>query len=110
LVVVTLMSSDDLDMALRIASDVLDGKLDIISGCRRVLSYRSQIRGVSDEAWDVVTAIASETDDIPLGDVRNAWDPGALATRDAEAAEYIERVRPAAREAFGEIVRVVLGG
>ena len=108
--VVTLMSNDDLDMALRVASDVLDGKVDIISGCRKVLSYRSRIRGVSDEAWDVLTAIASETDDIPVGDVRDRWDPGALAMKDADAAAYIERVRPAAREAFGEIVRVALGG
>ena len=109
MVVVTVMSTDDLEMALRIASDVLDGKVDIISGCRRILTYRSRVRGVSDEAWDVVTAIASETDDVPLGAVRDAWDADALATKDADAAAYVERIRPAAREAFAEIVRVGLG-
>lgn len=110
MVVVTVMSTNDLAMALHIASEVLDGNVDIISGCRKILTYRSRIRGVSDETWDVITAIASETDDIPLGDVREAWDANALAIKDADAAAYIERVRPAAREAFAEIVRVGLGG
>lgn len=106
----TITSNDDLDIALRIAGGVLDGTVHIISGCREILAYRPVIRGVSNEAWDVIIAIASETDDVPLGDVRNTWDPRALAMKDADAAAYVERVRPAAREAFAEIVRVGLGG
>lgn len=99
-----------METALRLASDVLDGNVDIITGCRTMLNLRPRIAGVSDESWDVISAIASETDDIPMGEVRNMWDTAALATKDAEAAEYMERARPAAREAFGEIVRVALGG
>ena len=109
MVVVMMMSTDELEMALRLAADVLDGKVDLVSGCRRILAYRSRISGIADETWDVFVAIASETDDFPVGDVRDTWDADALAAKDADVAAYVEEVRPAAREAFGEIVRVGLG-
>lgn len=84
--VVIIVPNDDLDIALRIAGGVLDGEVDIISGCRKILAYRSMIPGVSVEAWDVITAIASETDDIPVRDVRDIWDARALAMKDADGA------------------------
>jgi hypothetical protein len=105
--VVNGMSNDDLDIARQIARGVRDGRIDIVSGCREILSYRRVIRGVSNETWDVITAIESETDDVPIGDEREKWNADALAKKSAEAAAYVERVRAAAREAFAEIAKAL---
>jgi hypothetical protein len=101
------MSNDDQGVALEIARNVCDGTVDIVSGCREILRYRGVLQGVSSDAWDVITAIESETDDLPLGDARANWDAEALVKIGLEVAAYIERVRPAAQKAFAEIARVL---
>ena len=42
---------------------------------------------------DIFVGIASEVDDLPLGSEREAWAVAASKSKDAEAADYRERVR-----------------
>lgn len=42
---------------------------------------------------DAFVAVASETDDLPLGAVRQYWAPDALARKDQELASYETRIR-----------------
>lgn len=42
------------------------------------------------DAYNFMRAIASETDDLPLGTVRDLWDPKALVEKDREIARCEE--------------------
>jgi hypothetical protein len=93
--------------ARRIARDVLAGDLDLLAGCRQILRYRRTLDIRNDSAWDVIAAVESETDDFPVGSVREAWDPDTLASKDLELTAYLERVGPMVRKAFEDIEKAL---
>lgn len=75
-------------------SRVLRGELDLLEGCRHLVTALS---GASSERRNSPSALAirgfvSETDGFPRGDVRPRWDDAALARLDAEYADYLDRV------------------
>ena len=61
------------------ARAMLDGQMSYLLGARRLDSLRHDV-SVSDDDADfmVFVAIASDTDDYPLGPVRELWDQEAL--------------------------------
>jgi hypothetical protein len=61
------------------AQAMLDGNLSYLLGARRmdVLRHEAAVRS-DDEDFMVFVAIASDTDDFPLGPVREFWDKNAL--------------------------------
>jgi len=61
------------------AQAMLDGNLSYLLGARRMDSLRHEAKVKSnDEDFMVFVAIASDTDDYPLGSVRDLWDKNAL--------------------------------
>ncbi len=81
--------------AVQIAHEVLAGRLGVMEGARSLSALRTQV-GVAefDDDFIVFLAVDSETDHLPLGSVRQYWDPLALARKDAEAAEIAKSARP----------------
>ena len=67
-----------------ISKAVLDGQLSILEGTRalRSLAFTDAIANEDDR--NLIIAIESETDDLPIGDVRHLWAPTALAEKDVE--------------------------
>ena len=61
------------------AQDMLAGETSYILGARTLDSLRHEISGMAGDAdFMVFVAIASETDGLPVGAVRDHWDPQAL--------------------------------
>ena len=61
------------------AQAMLNGDIDYLIGARRLASLRHDASVKDDdEDFTVFVAIASETDDFPLGSVRARWDRQAL--------------------------------
>jgi hypothetical protein len=51
---------------------------------------------------------ASETEDFPIGEPRQYWDPEGLLVKDTERAEYMNRVRAVVLEACRAIIAKLL--
>jgi hypothetical protein len=81
--------------ALRTAHAVLDGKTGVLEGCIALASYAHDV--VPDWRVDadfvIFGAIASDTDHLPFGEVRNRWSSAALARADEEIEAITDRVR-----------------
>lgn len=77
-----------------VAQAMLDGRLGVIQGSRRLNDLRETI-GIShmDEDFASFVVIDSETDTLPVGDVRGRWSERALVQKDEEvkAAERLYR-------------------
>ena len=61
------------------AAEMLDGRVDFLIGSRKLRSLLIEAGlNLPDPELMVFTAIDSETDALPLGDVRQHWDEDAL--------------------------------
>jgi hypothetical protein len=85
------------------ALDLLQGKLGVIQAARKIssLASRAQLR---DEDLLTFVAIASETDKLPIGDVRDLWATHALAKQDVDIARAEAMYKSAAHEAAHRLV------
>lgn len=73
------------------AKGMLGGEISYLVGARKLDSLRHDVEVAEDDSdFRVFVAIASETDDFPLGPVREYWDSSALAKLQPEidAAEF----------------------
>jgi hypothetical protein len=76
------------------ASAILRGELGVIEGSRLLCSFRFRVSSLDhDPDFLPFVAIDSETDHLPVGDVRQHWAADALASKDQEiqAAEAFYR-------------------
>jgi len=55
----------------------------------------------------ILTGIDSETDALPMGDVRKEWSPDALKRKDKEIAEAEAFYRDSAFNAATELIRLL---
>lgn len=90
---------------LRFARDLLAAKIGVIEAARRLREFHGGLCTAAPEIGETLrsfVAIDSETDNLPIGEVRRHWNPRALASLDGEiaAAESLYRetaLRAAAR-------------
>ncbi len=70
------------------AQAVLDGRVGIIEGARRLNDLRGRLEiDQLDEDFVGFAAIDSETDTLPIGDTRRLWNEDVLADKDREVEE-----------------------
>jgi len=78
----------------------------VLEGCHILSSLRWEAEvGDSDEDFDTFTAIASETDALPLGEVRRHWAPEALQRLEPEVKSATEWALPLAFPACRSVVK-----
>jgi hypothetical protein len=94
-----LSSVDPKTRAIAVALKLIAGEVGVIEASRELSGLRHAITGPSQEYLFQFVGIDSETDHLPLGPVREHWEPGALARKDLEIASYEESYRQAAVEA-----------
>ena len=70
------------ERAIALAGRVLAGELGVIEGCRALSSMGWEFGADITDQFSPFVAIDSETDDLPVGVVRNLWDVDALARKD----------------------------
>ncbi len=75
------------------ALDLLEGRLGVIETARVMLPLAYWTKVQNESEFLLFRAIASETDDLPVGDVRAHWAADALEREDVriEAAEKLWR-------------------
>lgn len=83
---------------------VLDRKIHPIEACRALVRMRDLFPDPNDDDFLALVGIESETDDLPLGDVRTLWAPSALAGKDAELREYLQRVEHTLTDACSSLL------
>ena len=90
----------------QIAQAILDGRVSIIAGARQIRRFCGGHAGLDERDPDLNTfvGIDSETDDLPIGDVRQYWAPDALARKDLEIARCEAMYRESALEAASHLV------
>ena len=69
---------------VRVARRILDGSIGIVAGARQITRLRFGSTAENDSDVLVFIAIDSETDHLPLGDVRRHWSAEALRAKDEE--------------------------
>lgn len=89
--------------AVAAAEAILGGELGIIEGARVLSSLASRLVGnwATDPEFQVFGALDTETDHLPVGKVRELWDPAALAEKDAT----VQRIEAESRAEVEEACR-----
>jgi hypothetical protein len=87
------------------AVDLIEGRLGVIDAARELskLAFWTDLR--NDEDLTTFVAIDSETDDLPVGNVRQYWSAEALARKDIEIRRAEELYRRVALEAAGRLTK-----
>lgn len=81
---------------------LIDRKIGTVLAARQLAALRRTLIGDKlDDDWRIFIGIDSETDDLPVGEVRRHWAPDALAAKDIEIqgaeATYRDSAMAAAR-------------
>ncbi|UWZ84885.1 hypothetical protein [Occallatibacter riparius] len=75
----------------QIAQTVVEGDMGAVEAAYLLLPILRRFSGlVTQDDLNFVIAIGSETDDLPLGPVRELWDPNVLIEKDREIARCDE--------------------
>jgi hypothetical protein len=79
---------------------ILQGKTDVVDGCRRIVNLRGSLREPesSDPDLLVVVGVVSELDGMPTPEVKHLWDADALARKEVEGRSILEPMK-------GELLR-----
>lgn len=81
-----------------------DGDTDLISGVRGIMRWLCKLPDYEMPMFLGIRGIESETDDYPIGEVRDKFAPEYLAELDAEMEDYINRVRDSLLQDCLEII------
>jgi hypothetical protein len=77
---------------LDVARKMLEKKIHLIEGCRRICSLRHDLDDPENELFIPFRGIDSETDHYPLGEARNQCDANYIKRIDHEIDEYLSVV------------------
>lgn len=89
-----------------VANAMLDGKMDLIEGVRKICSLRFAVGDPENDVFMPIRAIESETDHFPLGEVRSRCAADYLRQMDAEMQRYLSDARQDILDACKEIIRI----
>jgi hypothetical protein len=87
------------------AQSILSGELGVVAGARQLCGLAHQVGADRDPDFIVFIGIDSESDHLPIGEVRQQWNPDALLAKDAELADYEARVRERAFAACRSLIQ-----
>lgn len=96
-----------LSRAKLLARSIINDEVDLLIACRDLAGMRDQLAFLPESVIDVVVAVSSETDGLPLGGERTFWNAENLKEKDAEAADYRERVRSVVKSAAKELYECI---
>jgi hypothetical protein len=91
--------------AKEIAQSVLDGRTTVLEAVRELVSLAHTDAVAELEDRRFIIGVASETDDLPVGEVRKLWASYALKEKDAEIARAEELYRADFMETCQRIVK-----
>jgi hypothetical protein len=89
---------------LSLSKQLLTGQLGVIAASRQLSPLRNEVETELAEVLVVFTGIDSETDTLPIGDVRQHWSPEALELKDREIRDAENIYRDSAIEAATQLL------
>jgi hypothetical protein len=92
------------ERAIAVARRILAGQIGLIEGCRALSSMCWEIEADVRVRFSPFIAIDSETDDLPIGAVRDLWQPSVLALKDLEISRCEQLYRAQAVEACRALI------
>jgi len=87
-----------------IARGVLNGSIGIVEGSRMLSTIRHAAGADDDADFLFFVGVDSETDHLPVGDVRRHLSPDALRVKDEELREFEAQVRGRALEVRRKLI------
>jgi len=103
-------SESDHRRAREIAQAVLDGRTPVLEAARALFSVAHTDAIAEFEDRRFIIGVASETDHLPVGEVRKLWAPDALEEKDVEIARAEELYKADFLETCRRIVNPKLQG
>jgi hypothetical protein len=94
---------------LSVAKSLLAGQTGVIAASRQLSRYWSDVEPELDEFLIGFVGINSETDALPIGEVRQHWSPEALERKDHEIAEAEDLYREGAMKDANRLVQLLEG-
>lgn len=91
--------------AREIAQEVLDGRTTVLERVRQLISLEHSDAFTELEDRRFIIGVHSETDHLPIGEVRQLWAPDALKHKDVEIARAEELYRADFLETCRRIVK-----
>jgi hypothetical protein len=92
--------------AARLAADALAGQTDLLEACHALSSLLTRAElDAGDPDAKAFVLISSETESLPVGAVRERWDPVALEQLQPEIDSAIRWAAPIATPALESVVR-----
>jgi hypothetical protein len=91
--------------AREVSEAVSEGRITILEAARELVSLAHTDAIASEEDRKLIIAIESETDDLPIGDVRKLWAPDALQAKQPE----IERAEALWKTEFLDACKRIAG-
>ncbi|MCW8880437.1 MAG: hypothetical protein OQJ89_09445 [Kangiellaceae bacterium] len=73
-----------------ISSKMLDGSCDYLEGSRELIRLRFDADLENDHDMRIFIGIVSETDNLPIGNVRGKWSQDALKLNEPEIKKAVE--------------------
>jgi hypothetical protein len=91
------MDDNARNRVVEIAQHILSGRVGVIQGARALRDIRSTVtQDALDPDFLPFIVIDSETDTLPVGDVRKFWDAEALKRKDVEIEDAEQMYRETA--------------
>jgi hypothetical protein len=92
---------------LDVAKQLVAGRLGVIAAARQLSPLRHEAEPQVAEVLLTFAGIDSETDVLPIGKVREAWNPEALKRKEHEIVEAEQFYRASAMNAAAELIRLL---
>ena len=92
---------------LALAKQLLSGQLGVIAASRELSPLRHEVEPEIAQVLVAFTAVDSETDALPIGEVRQYWSPEALERKDREITEAEKFYRATAIEAATRLLQLL---
>ena len=87
------------------AKCILSGELSIVAGARQFSGLRFDVGAQYDSDFIFFVGVDSETDHLPVGEVRSRWNSNVLKAKDAELQLYEASVRERAFEVCRSLIK-----
>ena len=76
----------------KIAGDALAGRRDLLLACRDIVDVKTGMKDLPNGVADILIAVVSEIDGMPVGDERAFWAVEALRDADDALTHYRKQV------------------
>lgn len=88
-----------------LAKSILCGEVGVVAGARQLAAWRFEVDAEQDPDFVFFVGVNSETDHLPVGEVRRHWSSVALRAKDEELGRFEASTRERAFQVCQSLIR-----